>query len=295
MPATRLSRGDLVRVTRGVHAPSAPVSLAGRAAAFALGMPDERAFSHLTAAALLGLPLPRWLEAGRGAPGEDLLDVMAPTADGQVRRPGCRGHRGLESRETAVVDGVRVVDLADTWCDLGELGPRALTVEDLVVAGDAAVALIDRRAGSRVGAAALSAALARRVRPRGKVALARALTLVRHGVRSPMETRARLMFVHARFPEPEVNAPLTDRAGEWLAEGDLVWRGQRVVGEYQGEVHAERGRRSADALRRDVVEEEDWTVRELWAEDVYRSARRVRTLRRFAHALDLDPATLLIA
>ena len=30
------------------------------------------------------------------------------------------------------------------------------------------------------------------------------------------------MFVDAGFPEPEVNAPVTDPAGEWLAEGDLV-------------------------------------------------------------------------
>ena len=69
-----------------------------------------------------------------------------------------------------------------------------------------------------------------------------------------METRARLMFVDAGFPEPEVNAPLTDAAGEWIAEGDLVWHRQRLVGEYQGEQHADRRRRSADAFRRGLVE-----------------------------------------
>lgn len=85
-----------------------------------------------------------------------------------------------------------------------------------------------------------------------------------------METRARLTFVDSGFPEPEVSSPLTDPTGEWLAEGDLVWRRQRVVGEYQGEHHAGRRQRSEDALRR-------------------------ATLAGFAKALDLDPATLRIA
>ena len=110
-----------------------------------------------------------------------------------------------------------------------------------------------------------------------------------------METRARLMFVRAGFPEPEVNGPLTNHEGEWLAEGDLVWRRQRVVGEYQGEPHADRARRSADAFRRTRVEEGDWRVREIWAEDVHRAPRRRATLLAFAEALGLDLATLLIA
>jgi hypothetical protein len=36
-------------------------------------------------------------------------------------------------------------------------------------------------------------------------------------------------------------------------------------------------------------------VREIWAEDVNRTPRRRATLLGFAQALDLDPATLLIA
>ena len=131
--------------------------------------------------------------------------------------------------------------------------------------------------------------------PRGAVALRQALTLVRPGVRSPMETRARLMFVGAGFPEPEVNAPLTDSAGEWLAEGDLVWRRQRLVGEYQGEHHADRRRRSATPSVASLVEGHGWRVKELWAEDLHRGARRRWTLTRFAQALDLDLSTLRIA
>ncbi len=251
-------------------------------------MPVDRAFSHLTAAALLGLPLPSGLEV---VALEGPVHVIAPTSDGQTRRVGCRGHRGLESRRTQTVHGVSVVSAEDTWCDLGELGP-VLTVDDLVVVGDAVVAGVT--SGTADAQWALRRAVEARVRPRGKRRLLEALDLVRPGVRSPMETRGRLMFLRAGFPEPEVNASITDRHGEWLAEGDLVWREQRVVGEYQGAHHASRRRRSLDASRRGGLEEEGWQVVELWAEDVFVGGRRTAVLLRTAHVLGLDAGALTI-
>lgn len=296
VPPQRLGRGDLVHPTRGVHALTAPETLVERAAALQVGMPRDRAFSHLTAALLWGLPLPTGLEVSAGAD-DASLHVIAPTADGMAQRVGVVGHRGLEVRRVASPPGtgLRVVDVANTWCDLGELPRGTLSITDLVVAGDAAVALLDATAGRRVGLSALAGALAGRNRPRGAVALRHALTRVRHGVRSPMESRARLMFVDCGFPEPEVNAPVRDPAGGWLGEGDLVWRPQRLVGEYQGEHHADRKRRSNDAFRRELFESHDWRVKELWAEDIHRGARRRTTLTRFARALELDLSTLRIA
>lgn len=185
--------------------------------------------------------------------------------------------------------GLRVVGGADTWCDLGELPGGSMTVDDLVVAADA---LLGPPQPLVVGT--LSAALERRVRPRGRGALLDALTLARPGSRSPMETRARLMFVRAGFPEPEVNGVVRDAHGGWLLEGDLVWRRQRVVGEYQGEAHADRRRRSSDAQRAGLARDEGWTVLELWAQDIWSPPRRRTTLRRFAAALGVDPAMLRI-
>ena len=296
VPAQRLGRTDLVHPTRGAYTLAEPETLVEKARAFQVAMPRDRAFSHLTAALLWGLPLPRALEqraTAQGAP----LHVIAPTRDGMVHRAGVIGHRGLEVRAVASPPGagLRVVDVADTWCDLGELPRGSLSITDLVCVGDAVVAVLDARAGRAIGVATLHEALSARNRPRGAVALRHALTLVRPGVRSPMETRARLMFVDAGFPEPEVNAPVTNSAGEWLAEGDLVWRRQRLVGEYQGEDHAGRRRRSTDAFRRGLVEDHGWRVKELWAEDLHRGPRRRWTLTSFAQALDLDPSTLRIA
>ncbi|MBM6403013.1 hypothetical protein JQN72_01960 [Phycicoccus sp. CSK15P-2] len=273
----------LHRPTHAVRAAQAPSTVLERARAWAAALPADAAFSHVTAAQLLGLPLPGDLE------GSVVLDVMRPSDSVASRRRGCRGHRGLESREVVTRHGLRVVAGPDTWCDLAGLKEHALSVHDLVVVGGAVLGSSGDEAG------ALAAALAGRCRPRGAVRLAEALALLRPGVRSPMETRARLMFVDAGFPEPEVNGAVGDRHGGRLLEGDLVWRDQRVVGEYQGEAHADRRRRSADAHRAGIARDEGWTVLELWAEDVLRGPRRRTTLTRFAVALGLDVRTLRIS
>jgi hypothetical protein len=267
--------------THGVRTASVPTTVHQRAAAFAAGMPADAAFSHVSAAQLLNLPLPSELEL------QVLLDVTRPASMAQVRRAGCRGHRGLERREVMDVDGLRVVGLVDTWCDLGELSAGEMGVDDLVVVGDVVVNRLEPG-----GHAALRAALDARTRPRGKARLTEALFLVRVGSRSPMETRSRLMFGRAGFPEPALNAAVYDANGGWLLEGDLVWHQHRVIGEYQGADHASRKRRSADSFRIGLAGDEDYTVIEIYAEDIYGRARRRTLLRRFARAMKLDPTTL---
>src|SRR6478609_5559022 len=138
VPPQRLGRTDLTLVTRGVRAPAAPATLVERAAAFTLGMPGDRAFSHLTAALFWGLPLPLAVEQAAAVDGAP-LHVIAPTGAGMAKRFGVVGHRGLEVRAVASPPGtgLRVVDAADTWCDLGELPRGTLSITDLVVVGDA--------------------------------------------------------------------------------------------------------------------------------------------------------------
>ena len=288
--------------TWGVRCVEEPGGLSARAAAFARGLPDDIAFSHVTAARLWHLPLPSHLEQ------EDAeLDVIRDSARERIRRRRCRGHKGLERRELVEVGGLRVVGLADTWVDLGEVAGRGVGLDDLVVAGDAVARQLEMQqladaAGAPVGvslpggagAAILGAALHARVRPRGKALLAQALPLVRAGSRSAMETRSRLMFHRAGFPEPELNAPVRDAHGGWLLEGDFVWRKQRVIGEYQGADHGSIRRRSADASRAGTAEDHEYRLLEIYAEDVFGGARRRACLHRFARALAIDPAELSI-
>lgn len=282
LPPSRLRHGGLHIPTRSVRSAWPLQGVADRAAAFAKALPGDCAFSHATAAVLLGLPLPTRFES------EPVLDVMRETGRAPIRRTGCAAHRGLESRTVVEVAGLRVVCATDTWCDLGDLVARGLTADDLVVVGDHIVA----REAAQVGD--LAEALGRRCRPRGATRLLEAVELVRAKVRSPMESRARLMFVRAGFPEPEVNADVRDAHGGWLLEGDLVWHEQQVVGEYQGADHASIKRRSADSSRMTGAEAHGYRILEIYAEDVYRGARRRACLHRFARELALDPRTLRI-
>ena len=298
----QVRRAPLHAPTWAVRCHEEPDSLPARAAAFACGLPDDIAFSHVTAARIWELPLPARLELDDAD-----LDVIRDSARERIRRRGCRGHRGLECRDLVVHGGVRVVGLADTWVDLGEVIGRGLGLDDLVVAGDSVARQIEMQQlaeavgapigvgqPSSSGAALLADALAARVRPRGKAMLVQALPLVRAGSRSAMETRSRLMFRRAGFPEPELNADVFDAHGGWLLEGDFVWRRHRVVGEYQGSDHSSRKRRSADASRATVAEANDYQVLEIYAEDVFGGARRRACLHRFARALELDPGDLTI-
>ncbi len=210
--------------TAGLRVPGTPPSVEALAAAYALVLPEPWAFSHVTAARLHQLPLPtRW---SRSEP----LDVIRP--DGvTVRRPGVRPRTGLADRRLVSIRGLPVTDVASTWCDLAS----HLGVDDLVILGDAA---LGRQVGPR---ARLCVEDLRRVHEaraggRGAKARARALELVRAGSESPGETRARLFFQRAGFPEPELNVDIGSAEG-WVARVDFLWARQKVIVEYEGDHH----------------------------------------------------------
>lgn len=113
----------LLRITKGVRSLHELVDVRERARAFAVALPEDCAFSHVTAARLWGLPLPAALECGTD------LDVIRDTGRGRIERRGCRAHSGLERRELHDLDGLRVTSPADTWVDLAEVRehPRTAT------------------------------------------------------------------------------------------------------------------------------------------------------------------------
>lgn len=269
--------------TRGARTLDPPIELVERAQAFATVLPTDSAFSHVTACALWRLPLPARTST-------TLLHVMRPTDRAHVRRRMCVGHRGLETRTVEDLEGVRVVAPLDTWCDLAELSAD-VSLEDLVVVGDSIVNRLDDRS---LDHPAFTDVLAGRTRPTGRSKLDAAVRLLRFGSRSPMETRTRLVFVQAGFPEPRLNVAIDDADGSWLLTGDLVWDEQKVVVEYQGSTHASRAEASKDFDRAGVAADHGNQLFMVFAEDIFESSRRQRMLLRVARALRLDPATLRI-
>ena len=204
-------------------------SLVQLASTTGLVLPAGSAFSHLTAARLLGLPVP-----GRWAPPEP-QDVMTFTAAPKIRRAGCEGHRGLGSRHVIQRNGLRVVSPQDTWCDLAAMaaGSLNLDLDDLIVLGDA---VVHHRRG--ISPSRLAETVSWRRGGRGRRLMVEALPHLRPRSNSPMETRARLLFLRGGLPEPELNVVINDQhSGQWLSDSDFVWRPQKVVAEFDGDHH----------------------------------------------------------
>ena len=142
------------------------------------------------------------------------------------------------------------------------------------------------RRGSRFSLGDLKNVTSARARHRGVVRMREAVDLVRVGSESPMETRARLVVVHAGLPEPQLNAAVLDDAGGWLATGDLVWREKKVVAEFDGDHHrTDRRQWQIDVARREAVQEAGWVYVQLTAQMVTVPAYADRLVRRLASLL----------
>ncbi len=257
----RLSRGDVARPAFGARSPWPPQTLLQATGALAVVLEGPWAWSHETAAELLELPVIRGWTPGQR------LHVMRPTSCGLVRRPGVRGRTGLERRSIVQVRGMPVVDPFATWCDLAS----TLPLTEAVILGDA-IAARGASTGDRLAGftplRALADQAAKRVGTRGAPRIRAALALVREGSWSPMETRARLSFVEAGLPEPELNVEVHDD-GRWVTTVDFLWRQQRVIVEYQGDHHrTDRARWRADLQRLGVLQDLGWRVILMTAADL---------------------------
>jgi len=190
------------------------------------------------------------------------MNVDGVDARVSCNRAGIVVHRGLP-----------LTDPTRTFLDLGE----DLDLVELVVVGDSLVS------AGRVTPAALVSAAATPGRHRRLAR--RAASLVRAGVDSPQETRARLLCVLAGLPEPEVNVVFHGADGLVLRRADLGYRRARVSIEYDGRQHAEDDAQwSTDITRREEFDGWGWrmvvvTSRGLWVEPERTLDRIVTVLR----------------
>jgi hypothetical protein len=125
--------------------------------------------------------------------------------------------------------GHPVTDPIATWIDLA----GSLSITELIVMGDGLV----RRKRPPATMEQLRAALETAIGVRGVRWLRVAIEHIRPHSDSGRETELCLMVVDAGVREPEVNGEITDASGEVIAHGDLVWRRERVIMEYDGPQH----------------------------------------------------------
>lgn len=218
----RLRRRDLHHPFRGVRSPTLPVALRERCEAYLPRMRPGQVFSHVTAASLLGLPLPFGLDEGP-------LHVSALRPSAAPRTAGVTGHRLTVQPETIASEGLPLCAHRETWCQLASI----LGLDDLVVIADH---LLTRTKDERRARGLLAEAIEAN-RREGAALLRRALAEARRGSASPGETRVRLVLVRAGLPEPLLNHRVHDAFGRYLGKGDLVWLEQKVVLEYEGGQH----------------------------------------------------------
>jgi len=206
--------------------------------AYAARMPASHVFSHLTAAELLGLRLPeRWITGP--------LDVGALHPVRAPKARGVRGHELLARTRVVELHGVRVTAPVETWVALAS----RLPVDDLIVMGDGLVC----RKNPVASVDDLQAAVTDARRRPGAAKLRRALLEIRPRTDSARETRLRLLLVRSGLPEPEVNGAILDAAGRFVGFGDLLYRAERLLLEYDGGDH----RRDEGQFNRDVERLDD--------------------------------------
>jgi hypothetical protein len=242
IPRRRLIAADLCAPFHGVRArvgtPSADTL--DRCRLYAPRLRAGQVFSHETAAALWGMPLP--------STRSEALHVSAVPPIREPRTVGVVGHRmALAQRDVTIVDGLPVTDPVTTWTHLAARLPES----PLVAVGDW---LLSRGVSEDELAAA-----AARFTGRGAVSLRRACGRARPGVESPRETAVRLVLVAAGLPEPHLNWTL--RAdGVFVARLDMAYRDYRVAVEYDGRQHAlaDQFRRDADRWR--AITDAGWTL-----------------------------------
>jgi hypothetical protein len=176
IPRKRLEAADLARPHHGMRTAAPPETLLERVRALAVVLREGDAFSHLTAAALLGAQLP-WTRDTR-------LHVTSVGGNDRMRRPGVAGHRA-DSLPVIMLGELPIVEPAHVWVQLATM----LSCDDLVAVGDRWVT--PPRRGMQRGPAlasidALRAAIPDRAR--GAARARRALADVRVGAESRMET-----------------------------------------------------------------------------------------------------------
>lgn len=293
VPASRLRRGDLQRPFHGVRVTAHAVGDDARdrfgaprgelerahiecARRYAPRMTPHECFSHVTAAVLWDIPLPRTLLEARP------IDVAVPAPYRSPRSRGIRGHQFLPAAMTVVREprtGLPVPDPATTWVMLASV---ISDVRDIIAAGDAVVR--DWRVSSVIADVDdLRRAIDSRRRP-GVIALRQALPLIRTRSASRPETRTRLELIDGGLPEPELNIEVWE-GGVFLGAVDLAYRALRIAIEYEGEHHlTDAAQWAYDISRYDRMREAGWIVIRVTKGDVFGNPSALRNRVRVAIA-----------
>ncbi len=222
-------------------------------------------FSHQTAAAIWGGPLPlEFTEEGR------ISDDFPPhvSALGHLAEPRTSGIIGHRTRASFTMigehDGLRVSSPAATWASLG-----TLSLHDLIALGDYFCRVWRPGHGrptpdrAPLATTADLRAMLDAGRRRGAERLRAALPRIREDSWSPRESLVRCLLVDAGLGEPLLNLDVRDDTGRFLGCVDMAYPAQKVAIEYLGMLHGATW--AADVERIAALRAAGWIVIEVTA------------------------------
>ena len=205
--------------------------------AWALVLPPNAAFTHLTSASLRG-----WWQV---VDLEHPLFAAVPEGTPVPHRSGLWVSRHPGALAVETIDGVRVTTAAETLLSAA----RDLSILDLVVLGDSAL----RSEQCTIEELRALAAERRRGAPR----LRRIIPMLDTRSESPWESIMRVLHRAADIPvEPQYK--IYDENGTFLARVDLWIEGTRRVHEYDGGHHREPEEHRRDLLREGKLVNDNW-------------------------------------
>ncbi|WP_448626590.1 DUF559 domain-containing protein [Geodermatophilus sp. URMC 64] len=248
----QLRHRDVVRLSRDTYLPKAlERDLRSRLPAILLTAPAGAVVSHLTAAALLGIEVPM-------QPPDPRADLIVPRGSRAENRPDRRIHRDqLPDDDVMRLSALPITTPARTWRDLASiLLPSAL------------LAVTDQLLAGRCTREELQSQLLRRPRGRGSARARAVLPVADPRAESPMESVLRWLIHQAGLPVPELQFVVRDPAGVFLGRADLAWPDRKVLVEFDGNVHRERGVFVNDLRRQNALIAAGWVILRFTSADV---------------------------
>jgi hypothetical protein len=204
-------------------------------------LPPDAAWSHLTAAHLLGAHVDAPLRSHVALTPRRVLPQRADLV--------VHGRR-LAKDDVVEHRGLRVTSGAQTFLDLAALLPPA----ELVAVGDALLA------ADHLTPSALGGRLLRADRVRGVVRARACAPLLSAKAMSRPESLMRYWLVTSALPDPVPQVPVHDRWGREVAHGDLGYAEWRVLLEYEGQQHATVDKFGTDIDRYSLMGADGWLV-----------------------------------
>jgi very-short-patch-repair endonuclease len=258
---------DLQRPFRGVRVDTTtPLALAARCEALRQILPPDARYCGITAALLLGVPLPEPLESARE------LHVAVPHPRRAPTGRRVRGHSVATSpADVQRWHGLRVSTAERTWCELG----AALSVPDLVAAGDFLIHWQLPLTTVEEMAEALACYPGRR----GLPTLRAALALLNNRAESAQESRLRVILVTGGLRELEANLPITTTDG-YHYRADIAFPASATIVEYQSGHHDSPESFRNDMTRVSRLEADGWRVMQVNADDLRDPRELVARVRR---------------